>query len=371
MKKFNGSLLTLLVVVLVIGFLSGVVGELWLNSFLMPDSYFNFKNYSDLSQKIDDLVSTQDSRKGLSERDLDYSETIQKIKPTVVSIYKDKKFTPLVGSSLIPTDYLGQGLIITNDGWLVTYENVVKNEKIAYSVVTNDNQVFKTEKVVIDEVTGAVFLKVAANNLPVAEFNLRENLVEGQSLFVFGQNGGVADANIKDLQYTVSEKAGSLLRSSEVSYKYLLLDEQLDGEYLGSPVVSLDGRVSGLVIDESGLVLPLNHFTEKMKFVVQDQEWERPYLGINFYDLSEVLNPEINQTKGVMIAAVRGVDAASPAKGILLEGDILLEIEGEELSASRNLSDLMAEYHVGDSLNIKIKRGAEEKEVEVVLGKVK
>ena len=368
MKNFSGSFISLLVVVLMVGFLSGVVGELWLNSFLMPDSYFNFKNYSDLSQKIDDLLSTQNTKKGLSEKDSDVSEIILKIKPTLVSIFDDKKFTALVGSSLVSSDYLGQGMIITNDGWLVSHIGVIKSEEADYNIVTNDQQIYKTEKVVIDKETGAVFLKIAANNLPVAEFNLRENLVEGQSLFVFGEGGSVVDVNIKDLQESDSSAAASLLRSSEEFYKYILLDTPIKEECLGSPVVSLDGRVSGLIIDRSGLVMPLNHLVANMKVVVQGQEWARPYLGVNFYDLSEILNPQISQKKGALISLSRGIDAKSPARGILYEGDVILSIEGEELNSIRNLSDLIAEYQVGDSLKIRIKRGGEEKEVEVVLG---
>lgn len=367
MKKTRTSFISILIIVVVVGFLSGVVGELWLNGFLLPDSYLNFKSYSDLSQKIDELVSTQNTKKSLHERDLSNLEIIKRVEPIVVSVYADKKFSPLVNTSLLPSDYLGRGLIVTNDGWIITNDQVVNSEKGSYVIVTNDQKVYKTNSVVVDEETGSAYLKITANNLPVAEFNLRENLVDGQAMFVLGRDGEVFDVNVKNLNYVELNSATDLLRSSEIFYKFIALDDDVREDFIGSPIISLDGRISGFVYDTQGLVVPMDHLVATMKNVVQGQEWNRPYLGVRFYDLTEILNPEINETKGAMVAPSSGVKIDSPAKGILLEGDIILEIEGEELGQMRNLSDLLAEYRADEKISLKVKRGTEIKDLEVQL----
>ncbi|KKR08128.1 MAG: 2-alkenal reductase [Parcubacteria group bacterium GW2011_GWC2_39_14] len=370
MQKTRGSFIALVIIVLIIGFLSGIVGELWLNSFLMPNSYINFKSYSDLSHKLDELIGTQNKTKNLQEQDLLVSEAINKVRPAIVSIYRDKKFTTLAGSSLLPSDYLGQGIIVTNDGWIVSHIAALKNDKSPVLIVTNDREVLKTEKIVSDTDTGVVFLKIAANGLSVAEFNLKENLVVNQEVFVFGPNRTVTNSSIRDLNFSIQESADDLVRESEVFYKFIQLNDNALNDDLGSPVVTLDGRVSGLVISKTGLVLPLDHLVAQMRAAIKNETWARPYLGIRFYDLSEILNSQIKDKQGVLIASNLGIQADSPAKGVLAAGDIVLEVEREELSVLRNLSELLATYHVGDKIKMKIKRGTEVLDVEVTLGKI-
>lgn len=371
MQKICGSFIVLVVIVLVIGFLSGIVGELWLNSFLMPNSYINFKSYSDLSHKLDELIGTQNKTKNLAEQDLIASEAINGVRPAIVSIYRDKKFTVQANSSLLPSDYLGQGIIVTNDGWIVSHLAALKNDKSSFLIVTNDQQLLKTEKIVSDKDTGVLFLKVVANGLPVAEFNLRENLVANQALFVFGPNRSVVNSSVRDLNFSAQETAEDLVRESEVFYKFITLNNNVLNDMLGSPVITLDGRVSGLVISKAGLVMPLDHLLSQMRAVIRNENWARPYLGVSFYDLSEIMNTQIKEKQGALIVPTVGIKAGSPAKGILIVGDIILEVEREELSAKRNLSELLATYHVGDTIKMKIKRGTEEKDVEVKLGEVK
>lgn len=371
MKKISGTFVGLVSIVLVIGFLSGIVGELWLNSFLMPDSYINFKSYSDLSRKLDDLIGTQNKTKNLKEQDLLISEAINKVRPAIVSIYRDKKFTTQASSTLLPSDYLGQGIIITTDGWIVTHISALKNDKSPVLIVTNDREVLTSEKIVSDSDTGVLFLKIAANGLPVSEFNLKENLVINQEAFVFGPNRTVIKTSIKNLNFSAQETADDLIHESEVFYKFIELNDNSLMDVLGSPVVTLDGRVGGLVISKAGLVLPLDHLISKMKAVIKNENWARPYLGVRFYDLSEIMNSQIKDKKGALIAPVLGLKSDSPAQGVLMANDIILEIEREEISAMRNLSEILSNYHVGDKIKIKIKRGTEEKEVEVTLGEQK
>ncbi|NQT49685.1 serine protease, partial [Candidatus Kuenenbacteria bacterium] len=142
--------------------------------------------------------------------------------------------------------------------------------------------------------------------------------------------------------------------------------DQVEEEFLASPVITLDGKVAGLLQSESGLVTPIDHLTEIMKEVVQGQEWQQPYLGIKFYDLAEVLNPQVSEVKGAKIVN-QGIKSDSPAKGILQAGDIILKIENEELSANKNLTELISQYKPGNSIRFWVKRGEDEQEFEITL----
>ena len=365
MQQVRKSFIFFVVIGVVLGFLGGVVGELWINSFLMPDPYLSFKSYSDLSKKLDELITTQDKVTNLDQRDAKVNEMLNKVQGTTVSVYKYKKLSTTNFASLLPEDYLSQGIIITNDGWLMVSNSGARNDKAKYLVVTSENKILETDKVVVDKYTGVTFMKVNANNLSVAEFALRENLVNGQTLFALGTRRNVTEYNIKNLNYSNLARTEDFLHSSEIFYKDILLSGAVAKESFGSPVMTTDGRVAGIIKDETGLVLPIDHLIQQMKNIVQGQNWVRPYLGLSFYDLSEVVNSDITQTKGIMISRVRGISLDSPAVSILETGDIVLRVENEEINQNRNFCDIISTYKAGDSLKLTILRGAEQKEVTV------
>ena len=349
--------------------MGGVVGELWVNSFLLPDPYLSFKSYSDLSYKIDDLLSGEESVKNLNERDIAIDKTIQKIRPAIVKVYKYKKFAEDRPGSLLPGELLAQGALITNDGWLLTNSKFISNNT-DYWVMTHDKKIYKSEQVIINDELGVTFVKISANNLPVVEFNLRHDLVDGQGVFLFGFNSGVMNSNIKSRHYTELNTFNDYIHVSEDFYKFIQLKETVDLEYLGSPVITLDGKMAGILQDQTGKVIPINHLTSLMKTTVQGQNWERPYLGVKFYDLTEVHNPNMEQTKGAQVLDV-GIYYNSPAKGLLAGGDIILKVENEEINDNKNLSELIAEYKPEDTVKLTILRGEEETQVDVKLTKIK
>lgn len=371
MQKIRKSFILFIVIGVVLGFLGGVVGELSINSFLMPDPYLSFKSYSDLSKKLDELITNQDKLTNLDTRDAKVNDMLNRVSNSIVGVYKYKKFNQANFTSLLPEDYLSQGVIITNDGWVIVNSANARNEKAKYLLVTTDNKILETEKVVVDEYTGVTFLKVNANNLSVAEFALRENLVKGESLFAIGVWQNVSEYNIKNLNYSNLNGLDDYLHSSEQFYKDILLGGAVGKEYLGSPVVTTDGRVAGLVKTDTGIVIPIDHLIAQMKNIVQGQNWVRPYLGLSFYDLSEVINPDIASAKGIMIGKVKGVSQDSPAASLLNSGDIVLRVENEEINQIRNFSDIISTYKAGDSLKLTIKRGTEQRDVMVKLAQMK
>ncbi|MFH0779945.1 MAG: S1C family serine protease [Parcubacteria group bacterium] len=365
--KVDKKYLIILASILVVGFLSGVVGELWVNSFLLPDPYLSFKTYSDLTKKIDDLVSGQNSRKNLTDQDFVASAAVQKAKPATVGIYRVKNFAPNASYGLTQNDLLGQGSIITSDGWILTADTVAKSEKTALFVVTADHRIFKTEKTIIDQPSGSAFLKISAVDLPVFEFSLKRDLADSQSVYLFAGKGSVVNANIANLNFSKTESVNEFIRSSEVYYKYIFVSGASNPEFFGGPIVTSAGRMIGFSQDASGMILPVDCYVSLMKKVVKGEPWKQPYLGVKFYDYSEILNSTISNAKGALILKTRGINADSPAKGILLPDDVILKVESEEIDSNKNLPELLSAYKSGETVKFLIKRAGKEQEVNIKL----
>jgi len=363
MNKSSNLIIWLVSAVVVIGFLSGVVGELWVNSFLLPDPYLNFKNFSDLSRRIDELVNGG-QRSGMSDRDLLINENIKKARAALVSVYRYKNFSNSLNVSLLPSDLVGQAATITNDGWLLTSAEVAQFEKNNFWVETNDHKLYKARTISINKAIGIAFLKIEAKDLAVVEFSTGSNLVNGQAVVVFGAESEVINSSIKSLSFTDLSEIQDFVHNSEAFYKFIILQNQIEKKYFGAPVLTLDGKMLGLYAGSNGLVIPIDHFIPVMKATIKEEKWQRPYLGIKFYDFSELLNDKNIDNRGIKIISIK---ADSSAKGLLFPDDIIMKVEGEELNGNNNLPELLAQYPAKETIKFLIKRGTEEKIIDVKL----
>jgi len=345
-----------------VGFFAGVVGELWVNGFLLPDPYLNFKSYSDLSSKIDDLITTSDSSKNLNSEDMRIAQPINKVEPSLVSVYRYKKLDN--DSFLTEGDYLGKGVFVTNDGWVMTNFIVAQNENVKYYIVDHDHNIYESESILADEKSNSVFLKISANNFSVAEFALKNDIVEGQNVLLFGRDNEIVVRNIKDFNYSDSAEKG-FIHTSEAFYKFLTIENSFGDSFVASPVFNFDGKMVGMLHDSTGVVMPVDYLLPILRNI-KKEAFVWPYLGLRYYDLSEVLSTEFDKKKGVLIAK-SGILFNSPAKGILKVGDIIVKIENEEINQNKSLPELVNQYQVGDSILMTVIRGEEELVVEVVL----
>ncbi|MFA6537580.1 MAG: S1C family serine protease [Patescibacteria group bacterium] len=360
MKEKNSSIF-LMVSMVLIGFLGGIVGELWVNSFLLPDPYLKFKSYSDLSARIDELVSNQGIDNSISSRDKILTEAIVKSRPALVDVFRFRDLSKLPNTSFLPGDWLGFGAIVTSDGWVVASRETVKNSGDFLLRLAN-GQLVKVEKVVLPKDSEVSFLKIERVGLDVAGFALRRNLVDGAELMVF-DNAGATINGVQNKNFNEVFLDKDFLHSSEKFYRQILLSGE-GSKIVGSPVFSLQGTLVGFVANGGKTVWPVENFLPMMKAVSKNQEWQKPYLGLKFVDLTEFVNPNFPDKKGVKIA-VDGVAVNSPAFGKILAGDIIIRVENEELNENKSLPEILADYSTGTTLKFWVKRGGEEKEIQV------
>lgn len=353
----------LVAIVAVIGFVSGVVGELWVNSFLLPDPYLNFKNFSDLSRRIDELIS-KDNQSNSGGRIISI-DNIKRARSAGASIYRYKNLSNNQSVGLLPSDLVGQAGIVTNDGWLLTDSEVALFEKNVFWVELSDRRVYKAVVKVIDKEIGVAFLKIEVNDLAVMKFNLKNNLVNGEAVALFAGGEEVFNSNIKNLNYSELSGSNDFVHNSEKFYKYILLQDQLPKKYLGAPVLTMDGKMIGVYAGVN-LVIPTDYFIPTMKSAVKGEKWQRSYLGLKFNDLSEILNDKNLGTRGVKIV-FGGVKPDSPAKGLLFADDIILKVESDELNANNDLPLILSQYKPDEEIKLLVKRGNEEKNIDVKL----
>lgn len=393
----KNSILLIVIIATVFGLAGGIAGGLSARTYLNDSSYdipfFGEINFSSGNYKGSSLI-IRDAKKVIVEQDTKAQETINSAGMSLVGIFKKPLPKGEKTGNFNLSDYyqigqeVGQGIIITSDGWIATNflpaemeqagaageENFLKN----YAVITKDGKVYAIDKIVQDKLTKFNFLRVEAKDFPVRNFLGRGGTAAGQSAVAVNWDGA---SWLSVISATESVNGQSIVNFSDgISGEIFLVDEPSE-KFNGSFLFNLAGEVAGL-IDNQGKIIPASQFAAAIKSLLKFKEIKRVSLGVNYVDLSELVKlsalnsvQESEQGKGAVIyknkQGVAIVKGGAADKAGLKEGDIITTVDNIEINKDNKLNDVIGQYIAGDKIIIAYSRDGVKKEVEVALGELK
>jgi len=354
MKKIRTETILVIVLSIVFGFVSGILGYVIIGGPI---------NVSDVNW--DDQIVIDQPRNVTVEQDLQLKQVENDVVPTLVNIYRLKQYANPLSQAYLPSDILGQATTITSDGWIMT----VKTPSIAlsgnYEIVGYQSKKYQVTKFIEDKATGVIFGKMEANNLPVSKIGNSSDLQVGQTLAIVSRTEGILLSNIQRIGYQFN-LSGDIVISSEGFDREIKLDVELDKKYNGAVVVDLKGQVVAVI--NNGKTIPINYFKGIINFVLEGKEITRPVLGVKYIDLAHTDGLVEKGDKGALVYG--NPLRSSPAFGMVLDGDIIKKVDDVEINHNKSLSELISGYRAGDDVELLIQRNEEEIKVEVVLGPI-
>lgn len=364
----NNPLLKIIILAVIFGLGAGVVGQLLTAAYLIPEEIFVFGEASRVRQAAN---QTAENEKIL--------ETERSTSPAVIEIFpqKNSSHDPL-NQIYLPLDRVAFGVALTSDGWLISYGKNLADPKSHFSIVTSDQKIFSPQKIIFDEATGTVFIKIETQNLAVPKLGAYENLSAGEKVLIPFSKQSFRTMQIADLAHEQINGQNDLLKSSEKLSKLILLDGEVAAHEIGAPISNLDGEVTGIISATSpAAAVPINYWRAAFLSILKMEKVNRPYLGVRYLDLgkSAGISETFSQgkTNGALIWSgknpqISGVTKGSPAaKSGLRDGDIILKINGDELNQRIDLPEIISEYSPGDKIQIAVLRNGEEKIFEATL----
>jgi serine protease Do len=210
---------------------------------------------------------------------------------------------------------------------------------------------------------------VEAAHLPVISFDESSWAAAGDPLFALDPAQGPRRLDVVSYGPRPATEADDLVVSSDSLDKRLRLPTA-DGILPGSMILNRQGQVVAIFVDNDAIgssAVPIADFSAQMEPVVRGQAAERPYLGVNYVDLTRLIGSAGrlgSQDKGALLVPSSdgkkpAVLKASPAAiAGLRAGDVILKVNGEEVSAKRSLSDIVSDYRPGSDMSLTVLRGA-------------
>ncbi|APU99442.1 Do family serine endopeptidase [Sphingobacterium siyangense] len=291
-----------------------------------------------------------------------------------------------------PIQASGSGVIISDDGYIVTNNHVVEDaDKI--EVVLTDKRTFEAKLIGRDPNTDIALLKVAGKGLPVVKLGNSDNVNVGEWVLAFGYplglqstvTAGIVSATGRDIgilregqQQRGNPFGGNTnqpLASSAIE-SFIQTDAVINKGNSGGALTNAAGELIGInsaiasptgVYAGYGFAIPVNLVKKIADDFVEFGNVKRGYIGINYQPVTSELAKErgITDVNGLFVEDVVAGGAAEAAG--IKKGDILTKINGKVITGSPVLGETIGRLRPGDKVNITYKRDGKEKQVSLTL----
>lgn len=259
------------------------------------------------------------------------------------------------------TEGAGSGVIISEDGYIVTNNHVIENAR-SILVALHDGTTYEAQLVATDSKMDVGVIKIEASGLTPAILGDSDSLSVGEPVVAvgnpLGQLGGTVTNGIVsalDREIILNNEHRNLLQTNAA----------INPGNSGGGLFNADGELIGIVVAKSsgedveglGFAIPINDAKPIIEdLIAQGYVGGRVSLGITALDLT---TPQLAaqygfKTPGVYVQSV--IENSSAANGGLQPGDCFVSINDTAIEAISDITSILNESSVGDQLMITVKR---------------
>lgn len=268
--------------------------------------------------------------------------------------------------TLLPLEQrTGRGVALTSDGWMVTVRAAldgasgVRLGKRYPVVVGRDRRIRSVDRIAFDPVSELAFLHAADLDASVLPLRDRNALTIGMPLFAPTADGGLEFLTLE----TTAAADAPAIRSSDTWSSFLALSPDHTDVPVGTPIVDSAGAVVGIRRD-AARAIPVELITSALPSLFARNAVDRNILAVTYRDASAFAYGDSGRTDGIMLERGSGgaaIGTKSPLRGLLAEGDAILAVGDDSLTARRSLPEVLQEYPIGATVRLRVqRRGAAE-----------
>nr|WP_175802958.1 Do family serine endopeptidase [Burkholderia anthina] len=321
-----------------------------------------------------------------------YAEAAQKAMPAVVNVFsskdgslppdpraKDPLFRYFFGDRNArkqqdePAANLGSGVIVSPEGYILTNQHVVDGAD-QIEVALADGRTATAKVIGSDPETDLAVLKINMTNLPTITLGRSDQARVGDVVLAIGNPFGVGQ--------TVTMGIISALGRNHLGINtfenFIQTDAPINPGNSGGALVDVNGNLLGIntaIYSRSGgslgigFAIPVSTARTVLESIITNGSVTRGWIGVEPQDVT----PEIAESFGLAQksgAIVAGVLQGGPAdKAGIKPGDILVSVNGEEITDTTKLLNTVAQIKPGTPTKVHVVRKGKEFDVNVVIGK--
>jgi len=304
---------------------------------------------------------------------------VEKVSPAVVNIYTSETGRPLrnpfrnFGNNLFDQFFqdffsknqnnkksLGSGVLIDKEGHILTNEHVVARAS-QIRVALSDKREFGARVIGADIKSDLAIIKIDSDQfLPFVPMGRSDDLMIGEQVLAIGNPFG--------LRHTVTTGIISALNrniragKNKVYSDFIQVDASINPGNSGGPLLNINGSLIGIntaiyqKAEGIGFAIPIDDAKRVVDELIHFGKVRRGWLGVSVQEMDPQLSRhfKLDRKKGVLVVRVAEKSPANAAG--LRRSDIIMAIEGHEVTNKSDFRGRMASYTVDDNVRFSIIR---------------
>jgi Do/DeqQ family serine protease len=310
---------------------------------------------------------------------LDFTKVSQKAINSVV--YIQSRYSGNIGNQSYhfrqgPAYSTGSGVIISDDGYIVTNNHVVENAA-EISVTLENNSNYTAKVIGTDPTTDLALIKIGANNLDFLPYGDSDEVIVGQWVLAVGNpmdltstvTAGIVSAKARNIR--ILQDANNYQIES-----FIQTDAAVNPGNSGGALMNTQGQLVGIntaIASRTGsyagysFAVPVNLVKKVMDDLLEFGVVQRGLLGIQIRDVTAQLSEQrdLSVVQGVYVSDVNPGSGAEEA-GIEPE-DVIIAVDGKEVKNTSRLQELVAIHRPGEEVEVILLRDGKEQSVKAIL----
>ena len=317
-----------------------------------------------------------------------YADAVQKTAPAVVNIFtttltrreahpffSDPLFRRFFGEELSQPRFekrnnLGSGVIVNNNGYIITNHHVIENAS-EIRVVLRDGRSMAARVVGTDPETDLAVLQASGDDFPVAQLGRSQDLQIGDVVLAIGNGFGLGQTVTMGIVSALGRQSLGLTNYDN----FIQTDAAINPGNSGGALINPYGDVIGIntaIYTKSGgsegvgFAIPAQLVNKVFQQIRDKGRVVRGWIGVT---TTQAVTPELAQAlglgdaKGLLVAQILRNGPADKAG--IKPGDVIQKVNGVAATTARVMVDLVADIQPGDDVKIELTRDGDSQTVHV------
>lgn len=327
---------------------------------------------------------------------LDFTTAAEKVMPAVVHIRSTQEaannqpsnpeamdpFREFFGPRYYqpgPSQSAGSGVIINENGYIVTNNHVVQDADIV-EVTLYDNRTFKAEVIGSDPDTDIALVKIEGKGLPFLSFVNSDKAKVGEWVLAVGNPFNLNSTVTAGIISAKGRNINILGRNSEggntAIESFIQTDAAINPGNSGGALVELNGGLLGIntaiasptgSYSGYGFAVPSNIVSKIVEDLIKYGTVQRGWLGVSIGTVNSQVAKEYDLavTDGAYVSGFAPNSSAKTAG--IQEGDVIVKVDETPVRSSTALTEIIGLHRPGDKVSVTVNRKGKEVVVPVVL----